>query len=94
MPDSAEGRPAKYSRTNTSNVELPTPQRGDPWLDDGNIILQTGSKQFRVVRSILSASSSVFRDMFSIPQPVDEKNGLMDVRLYMCQIQQKICTTF
>lgn len=47
--------------------------RGDPWFDDGNIILQAEGKQFRVFRGILAASSSVFGDMFTIPQPTDEK---------------------
>ncbi|KIM91580.1 hypothetical protein PILCRDRAFT_733 [Piloderma croceum F 1598] len=69
MSDSAEQRPAKRPRTNASNA-VPSP--GDPWLDDGNIILQAESTQFRVVRSILSASSSVFGDMFSFPQPENE----------------------
>jgi hypothetical protein len=73
MPNSTHQRPTKRSRTDASNAEPPTPERGDPWLDDGNIVLQAGSEQFRVLRSILSASSSIFSDMFSIPQPVDEK---------------------
>ncbi|KAF8989036.1 hypothetical protein BDQ17DRAFT_1257290 [Cyathus striatus] len=39
------------------------------WLDDGNIILQAEYTQFKVHRSILSRNSTVFRDMFSFPQP-------------------------
>ena len=69
MSDSPVQRPAKRLRTDTSNAESP---HGDPWLDDGNIILQAESTQFRVLRSILSASSSVFRDMFTVPQPANE----------------------
>ncbi|KIM82681.1 hypothetical protein PILCRDRAFT_70265 [Piloderma croceum F 1598] len=72
MSDSAEQQCAKRPRIDTSNA-LPTiPERGDPWLDDRNIILHAESTQFRVHRSILSASSSVFRDMFSLPQPENE----------------------
>jgi BTB/POZ domain len=72
MSDSAEQRCTKRPRTDTSNAIPTVPERGDPWLDDGNIILQAESTQFRVVRSILSASSSVFGDMFGIPQPENE----------------------
>ncbi|KDR77425.1 hypothetical protein GALMADRAFT_138537 [Galerina marginata CBS 339.88] len=40
------------------------------WFDDGNIILQAGSTQFKVHRSILANKSQIFKDMFSLPQPV------------------------
>lgn len=43
--------------------------RSDVWYDDGNIILQAEQVQFKVLRSILAEISSVFRDMFSLPQP-------------------------
>lgn len=43
--------------------------RSQPWFDDGNIILQAENTQFRVYRGILAASSSIFADMFSMPQP-------------------------
>ncbi|KAJ7037833.1 hypothetical protein C8F04DRAFT_1393496 [Mycena alexandri] len=42
------------------------------WFDDGNIILQVESTQFRVAKSVLSRHSSVFRDMFALPLPADE----------------------
>jgi BTB/POZ domain len=47
-------------------------QRSDLWYADGTIILDNGSVQFRVYRGILAANSSVFNDMFSIPQPSGE----------------------
>jgi BTB/POZ domain len=72
MSDSPEQRPTKRPRTDAPNSLSPLWECGDPWLDDGNIILQAESTQFRVLRSILSASSSVFRDMFSLPQPENE----------------------
>jgi hypothetical protein len=43
--------------------------RGEPWFDDGNIILEADSTRFRVYRGILSASSPIFADMLSVPQP-------------------------
>lgn len=43
--------------------------RGEPWLEDGNIVLVAEDTAFRVLKSILSKVSEVFRDMVSIPQP-------------------------
>ncbi|KAK7021229.1 BTB domain-containing protein [Favolaschia claudopus] len=42
------------------------------WFDDGNIILQVESTQFRLIKSVLSMHSNVFRDMFTLPLPNDE----------------------
>lgn len=47
------------------------PVRSTIWLEDGNVVLQAQSTQFRVHRSTLSLHSSVFRDMFQFPQPSD-----------------------
>ncbi|TCD68730.1 hypothetical protein EIP91_010014, partial [Steccherinum ochraceum] len=44
-------------------------ERGDLWLDDGNIVLVAEGTAFRVHQSILSRNSEVFRDMFTLPQP-------------------------
>lgn len=44
-------------------------KRGDPWFEDGNIILQAEQTQFRVYRGLLASSSDIFTDMFMIPQP-------------------------
>jgi len=41
----------------------------DHWFDDGSIILEAESTQFRVHRTMLARHSSIFRDMFEIPQP-------------------------
>jgi hypothetical protein len=41
----------------------------DLWFEDGNVVLETESTQFRVHRSILSTHSVIFRDMFAAPQP-------------------------
>ncbi|KAF7318661.1 BTB domain-containing protein [Mycena chlorophos] len=41
------------------------------WRPYGDIVLQAESTQFRVNRDILALQSSVFRDMFLLPQPAD-----------------------
>ncbi|TCD67811.1 hypothetical protein EIP91_011939 [Steccherinum ochraceum] len=73
MPDDAN--PRKRARTDR-NDEGPgadaTYTRGDLWYDDGNIILiAEDGVGFRVYKGILSQWSEVFRDMFTVPQPVD-----------------------
>ncbi|KAJ7037764.1 hypothetical protein C8F04DRAFT_998754 [Mycena alexandri] len=50
----------------------PLTRSAEYWFDDGNIILQVESTQFRLVKSILSMHSSVFSDMFTIPLPAYE----------------------
>ncbi|KZP14548.1 hypothetical protein FIBSPDRAFT_796694 [Athelia psychrophila] len=45
------------------------PVRSDIWYDDGNVVLQADGTQFKVHKSILAQSSSVFNDMFGFPQP-------------------------
>lgn len=42
------------------------------WFEDGNIVVQAGTRLFRVFRGILCARCTVFDDMFSLPQPMDE----------------------
>lgn len=55
----------------TGSSKQPYP-RGSIWLDDGNIlVVSEQGTAFRVLRSILSRDSDVFRDMFMIPQPED-----------------------
>ncbi|KJA26853.1 hypothetical protein HYPSUDRAFT_84257 [Hypholoma sublateritium FD-334 SS-4] len=39
------------------------------WFTDADVVLQAGAKLFRVHRSILSARSTIFGDMFAIPHP-------------------------
>ncbi|KZP19036.1 hypothetical protein FIBSPDRAFT_828608 [Athelia psychrophila] len=54
------------------------PVRSDIWYDDGNIVLQAQNVQFKVHKSILAHSSSVFRDMFSVPQPPSQDTHLVE----------------
>lgn len=41
------------------------------WFEDGTIVIQAESTVFRVYKGILQRDSTVFNDMFSIPQPDD-----------------------
>lgn len=63
-------------RRKTSNEEganeVISPIQSDIWFDDGSVILQAESTQFRVHRTILARHSSVFRDIFDVPRPHDE----------------------
>ena len=54
------------------NNDVPLSRRGDPWFEDGNIILVPESESqvaFKVHRGVLSRHSEVFQSMFDIPQP-------------------------
>jgi hypothetical protein len=42
--------------------------RSKIWYSDGSVVFQAEAVQFRVHTSILSAASSVFRDMFEVAQ--------------------------
>lgn len=68
-------------------AELPIDKRGDPWFDDGNIILlaEDSSVAFKVHRDFLSRHSEVFKSMFELPQPAADGESLDScqvVRMY------------
>lgn len=48
-------------------------RQADFWFRDGNVILLADSVAFKVHRGVLERHSDVFRDILSIPQPVDEE---------------------
>ncbi|KII91851.1 hypothetical protein PLICRDRAFT_136362 [Plicaturopsis crispa FD-325 SS-3] len=69
MPNSSSSSGGvKRQRTDEENTES-APCRSEPWFEDGNIVLEANSLQFRVHRGVLCAQSPVFRDMFQIGQP-------------------------
>lgn len=45
--------------------------RGDPWFDDGNIVLVAEQTSFKVHRGVLAKHSDVFQGLLGIPQPID-----------------------
>ncbi|KAJ7505144.1 hypothetical protein B0H11DRAFT_2154061 [Mycena galericulata] len=55
--------------------------RGEPWFEDGNVILATSAESptaFRVHRSVMARHSEVFESMFLVPQPSNEIVETMD----------------
>lgn len=41
----------------------------EPWLDDGDIIVRAGFKNFRVNQNLLAKHSTIFNDMFNCSSP-------------------------
>jgi hypothetical protein len=62
--------------------------RGEPWFDDGNVILLAERVAFKVHRGVMSRASEVMQDMFALPQseetiPDSEKiDGCQVVTIY------------
>jgi len=58
--------------------------QSDIWFADGNIVLIADSAAFKVHRGQLERHSDVFRDLFSVPQPVNQSlvDGCPSVELY------------
>ncbi|KAF7315159.1 BTB domain-containing protein [Mycena indigotica] len=62
---SLSGPPApKRPRTEEDTIV-----RSEIWYKDGSIVLQAGNTQFRVHFGLLAAHSTVFSDMYEMPQP-------------------------
>ena len=61
-------------------THIPHSIRGDPWFEDGNIILLAGPEDsedsaavaFKVHRGVLARHSEVFQSMFEGAQPTEE----------------------
>jgi hypothetical protein len=58
--------------------------QSDLWFEDGNVILVAGDVAFKVHKGQLERHSEIFRDLFSLPQPVDQPTfqGCPIVQLY------------
>ncbi|KAJ7234395.1 hypothetical protein C8J57DRAFT_1729056 [Mycena rebaudengoi] len=61
---------APKSTLNSTAAAAETIRSTDFWFEDGTVILQAGYTLYRLYRGFLPSRSTVFRDMFSIPQPV------------------------
>lgn len=61
--------PHPKSKRADSNMHTDTDiVRSEIWLEDGNVVLQAEGTQFKLHRGTLSLNSTVFKDMFSLPQ--------------------------
>ncbi|KAH9950657.1 hypothetical protein B0H21DRAFT_503581 [Amylocystis lapponica] len=66
----------------------PAYERGDPWFEDGNIVLLTDPTgvAFKVHRGVLARHSEIFQSMFQLPPPtqtdVEMLDGCQVVRMY------------
>ncbi|KAF7297672.1 BTB domain-containing protein [Mycena kentingensis (nom. inval.)] len=73
---STDPRPAKCPREHNvdddDEVETPITRSPDFWFDDGSVVLQVESTQFRVAKSMLAMHSTGFRDMFMLPLSEDQ----------------------
>ena len=47
------------------------------WYQDGNVILQAEGMQYKVYKGLLAQQSTIFKDMFSLPQPSETMNSDM-----------------
>lgn len=76
-------RPREDDDENIKASAEPGCERGEPWFDDGNVILIVENTAFRVYKSILSCNSGISCDTFTVPQPVDAEmwNGCPVVHL-------------
>ncbi|THH07411.1 hypothetical protein EW145_g3389 [Phellinidium pouzarii] len=45
-------------------------EKGEPWFEDGNLILEADNNAyFKIHRGVLARQSEVFKDMLALPQP-------------------------
>ena len=62
------------------------PNHPDLWFDDGSVVLVAETTASRVHRSTLCRHSSIFADIFSIPQPsgsgADNIEGCPVIRIH------------
>jgi len=66
---------SKLSLSSESVLEGTLSRSGDHYHEDGNIILIAGGVKFRVYSGMLARRSSVFTDMFGLPQPTNGRES-------------------
>ncbi|KAI0669334.1 hypothetical protein C8Q78DRAFT_978161 [Trametes maxima] len=52
--------------------------RSECWYEDGNIVLIAECVAFRVHRGLLAQHSTIFHDLFSVPQPCTDASELIE----------------
>jgi len=57
--------------TGSSSYDSNTIKSSKFWFEDGSVVLQAEKTHFRVHKTLLSLHSTVFRDTFQMPQPVE-----------------------
>lgn len=64
-------------------------RQGEPWFEDGNLMLLTeDGTGFRIHRGVLARQSEVFQSMLELPQPsssgmdIEMEDGCQVVRMY------------
>nr|VWP00669.1 Uncharacterized protein [Ganoderma boninense] len=77
MMSGSESRIASSLATDTlmGDSSMLIKRDSDVWFEDGNIVVVAQSTAFRFHKSVVSLHSSLFRDLFSIPQPAGGELG-------------------
>jgi hypothetical protein len=57
---------------------VPEQNRGNPWFEDGNVILIAGDLAFKVYKGMLSRHSAIFADLFRLPQPKSTSEEMLE----------------
>jgi hypothetical protein len=73
--DSSDSVELSRSEVKLTLIELPTPlelDHGDPWFEDGNIILQVGPLGYCVHKGVLGKHSAAFADMFVVSRSAED----------------------
>ncbi|KAF7297747.1 BTB domain-containing protein [Mycena kentingensis (nom. inval.)] len=68
----AERPPKRPREEQEHRPESPILRSPDYWFEDGSIVLQAQSTQFRVAKTMLAIHSAIFRDMLALPNPLNE----------------------
>ena len=79
-PDSSfskDDNPTIAGPPSSTMYSLPTPHP-DFWLYDGSIVLSVESCLFRVHQTILANHSEIFSDLFTLPQPVEDEEAMIE----------------
>ncbi|KAI5890591.1 uncharacterized protein SCHCODRAFT_02547540 [Schizophyllum commune H4-8] len=81
--DDATGRTPKRQRTEDPRSASAATRHQEHWYRDGSIVLHVQDMLFRVHQTTLEKLSEVFKDLFSVPQPLDDEriDGCPAVRL-------------